>query len=201
MSATGGASKRTNGVAAVGCLLVVIPLLVLLSPLIALLLAWGEWRAGVVRRRFARAHGPETRGILIYSNSPNWQQYIEQHWLPRIGPRLVVLNWSERATWRREHPLEAAIFRRHLGGQEFNPAAIIFRSSRRGRLFQRWLAAIKALDPIGMLAPYERPVDVVRFFQPFRDYKHGRAHTLRAAEAELWRLLETRPEPPPPSHS
>ena len=182
--------QHTKGVAAIGCALVVIPLLVLCSPLIALLLAWGEWRAGVLRRRFARVHGPATRGILIYSNSPNWQQYIEQQWLPRIGKRLVVLNWSERARWREEHPLEAAIFRRHLGDREFNPAAIVFRSAGRGRLFRRWLASIRALDPIGMLAPYESSVDIVRFYRPFRDYKHGKEHTLHAAEAALWRLLD-----------
>jgi len=33
----------------------------------------------------------------------------------------------------------------------------------------------------------------VRFFQPFRDYKHGKEHALRTAEAELWRLLEGGP--------
>ena len=182
--------QRANGFAAIGCVLVAIPLFVLLSPLIALGLGWGEWRGGVLRRRFARAHGPDTRGILIYSNSPNWQQYIEQQWLPRIGQRLVVLNWSERVRWRDEHPLEAALFRRHLGQRAFNPAAVVFRPPSRGRAFRRWLAAIRALDPIGMLAPYESSVDVVRFFQPFRDYRHGREHTLRTAEAELWRLLE-----------
>ena len=195
MAASGNSSKRTSGMAAVGCLLVAIPLLVLLSPIIVLVLAWGEWRAGVLHRRFARVHGPARRGILIYSNSPNWQQYIEEQWLPRIGQRLVVLNWSERARWKDEHPLEAALFRRHLGQREFNPAAIVFRPSSRGRLFRRWLVAIKSLDPIGMLAPYQSSVDVVRFFHPFRDYKHGSARALRAAEAELWRLLEMRPGP------
>lgn len=95
-----------------------------------------------------------------------------------------------RARWNDEHPLEAAIFRRHLGDREFNPAAIVFRPARRGRLFKRWLAAIEALDPVGMLAPYESSVDVVRFFQPFRDFKRGKEHTLRAAEARLWDLLD-----------
>jgi hypothetical protein len=195
MAAAGGTSGRVKGVAAFGCLLFCIPLLVLLSPLIALLLVWEERRAGAQRRQFARIHGPQARGILIYSNSPNWQQYIEQHWLPRIGRRLVVLNWSERARWKKTHPLEAAIFRRHLGDREFNPAAIVFRPSMPGRLFRLWLAAIRALEPLGMLVPYASSADVVRFFQPFRDYKHGKERTLQAAEAELWRLLEEGPSP------
>jgi hypothetical protein len=195
MAASRGTSGPVKGVAAFGCLLFCIPLLVLLSPFIAFLLAWEEWRAGAQRRQFARVHGPEVRGILIYSNSPNWQQYIEQHWLPRIGPRLVVVNWSERARWKDTHPLEAAIFRRHLGDREFNPAAIVFRPLMSGRLFRRWLAAIRALDPLGMLAPYAPSADVVRFFQPFRDYKHGKERALQAAEAELWRLLEEGPIP------
>jgi hypothetical protein len=190
MAAPGNPPQRTNGIASIGCFLLAIPLFVLLSPIIALVLGWGEWRDGTLRRRFARTHGPEVRGVLIYSNSPNWEQYIERQWLPRIGPRLVVLNWSERARWSETHPLEAALFRRHLGRREFNPAAIVFRPASRGRPFRRWLGALKALDPIGMLAPYESSVDVVRFFQPFRDHKHGKEHTLRAAEAELWRLLE-----------
>ena len=195
MAAAGSTSGRVKGVAAFGCLLFCISLLVLLSPLIALGLAWEEWRARAQRRQFARAHGPETRGILIYSNSPNWQQYIEQHWLPRIGRRLVVLNWSERARWKMTHPLETRIFRRHLGDREFNPAAIVFRPLMPGRLFRRWLVAIRALDPLGILAPYAPSADVVRFFQPFRDYKHGKEHTLQTAEAELWRLLEEGPSP------
>jgi hypothetical protein len=40
-----------------------------------------------------------------------------------------------------------------------------------------------------MLAPCERPVEVVRFCRPFRDYKHGRAEELRIAERRLWTLL------------
>jgi hypothetical protein len=190
MAAAGSTSEPAKGAAAIGCLLIAIPVFVLLSPLIALVLAWRQWRAGVLRSQFARIHGPEARGLLIYSQSPNWEQYIEQHWLPRIRGRLVVLNWSERARWKAEHPLEAAIFRRHLGDRQFNPAAIVFRHAERGGTVRRWLAAVRAGDAAGMLAPYAPPVDVVRFFQPFRDYKHGKEHALRAAEAELWTLLE-----------
>lgn len=175
----------------IGCLLFAVPLLVLLSPLIAALLAWEEYRSRAVYRRFVRQHGASVRGLLIYSNSPNWQGYIEREWLPRIQARLFVMNWSHRERWDREHPLEAMIFS-ELGDRDFNPAAIVLRKPAPGRLFRRWLTAIRTLDPLGMLAPYDRPADVVRFFPAFRDFKHGRDRTLRAAEQQMWALLDQR---------
>jgi len=98
------------------------------------------------------------------------------------------MNWSERTRWKQDYPVEARLFRQ-LGHREFNPAAVIFRPPTRGQLFRRWLRAIRELDPIAMLVPYESSIDTVRFYQPFRDYKHGRDHTLRAAEHRLWALL------------
>ena len=183
-------NARSGGqVVRLGCLFVAVPLLILLSPLIAILLAWEEYGSRATHRRFRNRHGSEVRGLLIYSNSPNWQAYIEREWLPRLQGRLFIMNWSHRVRWEVECPLEAMIFR-ELGDREFNPAAIVFRPLVPGRLFRRWLDAIRALDPIGMLAPYERPADVVRFFQAFRDFKHGRDRTLRAQELRLWALLE-----------
>ena len=118
-----------------------------------------------LRRQFeAKWAATEKRGLLVYSESPNWQAYIEEQWLPRLDGRLVVLNWSERRQWPERHPLEGEIARRHLGDREFNPAAILF--------------------PVGA------ETRVVRFWQPFRDFKHGRDGALRAAEAELFRALD-----------
>lgn len=188
MAETTSTHNRGSRAAAAGCLLVAVPLLIVLSPLIALVLAWKEFRGRALHREFSRRHDPHVRGILVYSNSPNWQAYVEREWIPRLGGRLVVMNWSERARWGRDYPIEAKLFRQ-LGDRDFNPAAIIFRPSTRGRPFRRWLRAVRELDPIAMLAPYEPRVEVVRFFQPFRDYKHGRDHTLRAAERQLWTLL------------
>ena len=142
------------------------PLLVVASPVIAARQLWMVYRKGVLRRQFVRAHGPAVRGILVYSDSPSWKGYIEAQWLPRIGDRLYVMNWSERSRWRQLHPLESRLCRIHLGDREFNPAAIIF------------------LEREG--AP---SVEVVRFFEPFRDHKHGKDAALRQAEARMWELL------------
>ena len=176
--------------ARVGCLVVAVPALIALSPLIVLILAWKEYSSRALQRRFERTYGTEVRGILVYSNSPNWQAYIEQRWLPRIGSRLVILNWSERSRWKREHPLEASLFRSHLGDREFNPAAIIFVRHPAGATYRAWLKAVRSLEPIGMLAPHLPRVTVVRFFNAFRDFKHGREQSLRTAEETLWKHLE-----------
>ena len=38
--------------------------------------------------------------LFVYSDSPIWHDYIEQHILPNLGERAVVINWSQRARWR-----------------------------------------------------------------------------------------------------
>ena len=119
---------------------------------------------------------PGKRGILVYSNSPNWQQYIEQNWLPRIGSQFVLLNWSNRSKWPVEAPFEARVFRRFAGDREFNPLAIIFRAR-----------------PIGMLAPNTRNTVVIPFFQAFRDFRHGKGSLLHAKEAELFSHCDDAP--------
>jgi hypothetical protein len=152
--------KPVGVTAAVVLCIVLLPILVLALPFLAI----GAWLDRRKRRRLQRefhncwgAHGK--RLLLVYSNSPNWQEYVEENWLPQLKSISVVLNWSERRTWAQRHPFEADIFRTWAGGHEFNPLAIII--------------------------PPEGSVRVIRFWQAFRDYKHGKDRTLRAAEAEL----------------
>lgn len=156
--------KAVGMAAAVVLCVVMLPILILALPFLAV----GAWLDGRKRRRLQRefndrwgAHGK--RLLLVYSNSPNWQAYVEENWLPQLASIAVVLNWSERGTWRERHPLEADIFRMWGGDQEFNPLAIII--------------------------PAGGSVRVIRFWQAFRDYKHGKGRTLRAAEAELGTAL------------
>lgn len=144
--------------------IVAIPILVLALPFLAVR-AWLDRRK---RRRLQRefhhrwgAYGK--RLLLVYSNSPIWQAYVERNWLPQLESFAVVLNWSERSTWSERHPFEAEIFRTWAGDQEFNPLAIVI--------------------------PADGAVRVIRFWQAFRDYKHGKDRTLRAAEAELGAAL------------
>src|SRR5215831_2705477 len=39
--------------------------------------------------------------LVVYSNSPIWQDYMTEQVLPLVQERAVVLNWSERSTWRK----------------------------------------------------------------------------------------------------
>lgn len=159
------ASWRSRlGLGVIGVLLIpaVIVVTIIVFPFLAGEYVVGKLRLARLRRRF-RARWKGKAGLLVYSNSPHWQAYIEERWLPLLEPHLVVLNWSERQEWPRRHPLEAELFRRHLGQTEYNPAAV--------------------------LIPAKGRVRVIRFWQAFRDCRHGKDRALRAAEAELFAAL------------
>ena len=137
--------------------------LLLMLPLLVIALGAGSAHGIFLRLRFRCRWGPGRCAILVYSDSPHWKRHIEAHWLPYLRERAVILNWSERSSWDRSHRLEAAIFRHYAGAREFNPVAIVL---------SRW-----------------RPAEVIRFWQPFRDFRHGRPLPLRQAEARLGELL------------
>ena len=154
------------GIDRLGRVVLVVAAALVLWGLGALALAtWRGWRAV---RRFRAAWGARGKDLLlVYSNSPHWQSYVETHWLPRWGERAVVLNWSERTRWLTEDSPEARLFRVVAGAREFNPLAVV--------------------------VPAAGPIKVVRFWRPFRDFKHGRDAALRAAESALDEALG----PPP----
>lgn len=126
------------------------------------LAAWhlyGLTLLGIVRQRWTRRG---VRCLLVYSNSPAWRDHIRTAWLPRMGDTAVVLNWSDRASWR--STLEARLFRRFCGERRnFNPAVVVFR---------------------GLREPY-----VFRFFYAFQEVKAGRAQYLATLEAEMFEAL------------
>ena len=101
------------------------------------------------------------RILFVYSDSPIWHDYIEQHILPLIHEHAVVLNWSHRRSrsWSRSF-LAVAAFKHFGGWNEFNPIAVVFRPFRRAKIF--------------------------RFLPAFRDYKHGKSKTLAAIQREFF---------------
>jgi hypothetical protein len=135
-------------------LLLLVAVLSLYLTGIALLyvVVWSWW-IGRARRRV----------LFVYSDSPNWKQYIEDRILPRLPANAVVLNWSQHAQWSRVS-LAVVLFKAFSSERDFNPIALVF-----GR-FAR--------------------VEHVRFRRAFRDAKHGKGESLRAAEAELLRRLD-----------
>ena len=174
-----------------------------LSPFIALAFLWANLQDARLVRRF-RARWPGRRGLVIYSNSPHWQAFVEERWLPSLSERAVVLNWSERATWAARHPLEHRLFERFAGSREFNPLAIVFAApvsasrsppgeadgAGRGEEHQAGTALRWA---VGKVFFREREVRVVRFWRAFRDYRHGRPARLRDAERELFEAFGMAP--------
>jgi hypothetical protein len=58
--------------------------------------------------------------LLVYSNSPVWHDYMSQQVLPLIQDRAIVLNWSERSSWR-QWRLAHQVFYSFAGHREFNP--------------------------------------------------------------------------------
>jgi len=105
-----------------------IPLFVVLLPLVLVvmifrclysialyLLVWSCW-------------GTRGRDVLfVYSDSPQWHEYIEAEILPRIQHRAILLNWSERRTWKNNWTLAPMLFRHFGGYREFNPIGFQFR--------------------------------------------------------------------------
>jgi hypothetical protein len=107
-----------------------------------------------------------TRGkdiLFVYSDSPVWHDYLEEHILPRIAARSVVLNWSERRHWLDSYALAALVFRHFGGYREYNPLAIYFRPLRPHRRF--------------------------RFWKAFRDYKHGKPDSLHRVESDFFQAI------------
>jgi hypothetical protein len=103
--------------------------------------------------------------LLVYSDSPDWKSYIENNWLRIIRPYSIVLNWSERKNWNYwSWPVQG--FKHWGGGKNFNPMAIIFAGGFK--------------------------IKVIRFFEAFKDYKHGKEEPLRTAETQLFELVKAR---------
>jgi len=137
----------------------------LLIPLIILYLVHDWIRGSFLRWRFKRVWGARGKvGVLVYSDSPNWKEYVESSLLPRIADRLVSVNWSSRSQWRGNRPVEVRVFEHWAGEREFNPMAII--------------------------VPRKGKVRTVRFWQAFRDFKHGRTDELRKQEALLLEAID-----------
>jgi hypothetical protein len=127
----------------------------LISASLLLLVVWLAW---CPRRRYA---------IVVYSNSPVWQEYFGRQVLPRLGERAVVLNWSERKRWTLSLPV--ILFRVFGGGRQFNPIAIVFEPLRWPRTF--------------------------RFYKAFGSFKHGRPEDVEKLRVEFFSVLDTLARP------
>jgi hypothetical protein len=103
------------------------------------------------------------RILLVYSRSPVWQEYIERNWLPALADHAMVLNWSDRESWKQRPSFAVWVFRHWAPTKDFNPMVIVF--------------------------PAFRPAKRVGFYYAFGDWKHGRDGALRDAEKQLFAHL------------
>jgi hypothetical protein len=105
-------------------------------------------------------HG--VRCLIVYSNSPKWQEHIENQWLPRLKHCARLLTLQDRG--RRKGDLEARVFTYFCSGGYANPVVVVFRGLK---------------EPL-----------VFRFFGAFREARKGRPQYLRELESRLFAVLE-----------
>jgi hypothetical protein len=103
-------------------------------------------------------------GLLVYSDSPLWKSHIEHEWLPRFGGRIAVLNWSERRTWDRRHPL-VQLYQgcANPDDETFTPLLVMLRKERRPLIFT--------------------------FYGAFKHAKFGKPEALEGLERQMFGLL------------
>jgi hypothetical protein len=139
---------------------IVIGIVILLLPVVLLLLV--TYFAYAIMLQIVIWICWPTRGVnvlLVYSDSPNWRGYIEVNIIPRLPSSAVTINWSDRRNWKRfSLPVMAARF--FGGSREFNPMVVVFRPFRWAKTY--------------------------RFWQPFKDYQHGKPEPLHALETKLF---------------
>jgi hypothetical protein len=101
--------------------------------------------------------------LFVYSDSPIWHDYMVQEILPLMHDRAIVLNWSARKRWKK-WSLAVRAFRSYSGYRSFNPMVVVFR-------------------------PF-RPAKVFRFWNAFKDWKHGRTSAVEGLRSQI--LFELR---------
>lgn len=129
-------------------ILLVAAVLYLLWGSILYLSIWFAWKKQLV--------------LFVYSNSPIWKDYMEREIIPFIQEKAVILNWSERKSWRNSIPILA--FRYFGGSRNFNPIVIVFR-------------------------PFQ-PAKIFRFYQAFKKFKHGNPAEVEEIKNRLFSNLK-----------
>lgn len=154
-------SRHDNPVKTALMLLLVLAIFIVALPVLLLQYMWGI----SLRVRFWwLAHHEGKFVLLVYSDSPNWKEYVEQSILPRVQDHAIILNWSERARW--DNWSWAVHAFQHWGGQQdFNPLGVVFCGFTKVRVF--------------------------RFYRAFQEYKRGNAAPLQQVESRFFDAVMT----------
>jgi hypothetical protein len=149
-------SKQIFG--AIVAFVVLTPIVIALSPLLALAgVAYIVRRAWLIGR--LRAAWPPNKFVLLaYTQSAVWAPFIEQSLLPQLGDVVVAIDRSKE-NWKRSNPIEAGAVSFWGGLRAHNPIAIVICDGWRVRVF--------------------------RFYEAFQQFKHGRPHDLERVVSEF----------------
>jgi hypothetical protein len=84
---------------------------------------------------------------------------MAEHIISVLQPQSIIMNWSKRSEWSQSRSLRVLNFNYFGGKRDFNPLAIVFRPFRRAKVF--------------------------RFWDAFKNYKHGKEQSLEKIREEL----------------
>tara|TARA_R110002096_G_scaffold435139_1_gene659482 strand:- start:1735 stop:2214 length:480 start_codon:yes stop_codon:yes gene_type:complete len=154
----------TDAIKKYGGYLLLIPiglfLVIFVAPIFLLALLWDKIIGYWLNVRFRLKHKfPKKNILFIYSNSPNWKDYIDDNLLDKLQPSTIFLNWSERSNWNTSQ-LEVKVFKHWASDREFNPMAIVFEENSKVR--------------------------TIRFYKAFKNRNHGDEKLLQLKEKELF---------------
>ncbi|QDS97794.1 hypothetical protein [Adhaeretor mobilis] len=156
-------TRETNTITKIIFMVLLAPVVVLIIPfalaMLFGLLVYGISLTAIVWLVWC-SRGIDT--LVVYSDSPNWHDYMTKSMIPRLQGRSIILNWSERRKWR-SLTLPVAVFRYFAGHREYNPFVIVLRPFRLPKTF--------------------------RFWRAFLDRKHGNLSPLHELEARLFNYL------------
>ena len=144
--------RRASGVVGLVLAMIVLPFMIPMVVcffLYSVLLRLSMWAVYCTRG---------TNVLFVSSNSPIWEEHLEEHVVPYLPDSALRLNWSERTQWN-WRSLRVRIFNHFAGDHAYNPLAIVFSPFRKTKVF--------------------------RFWQPFRDFKNGKTEPLEAMEEDL----------------
>jgi hypothetical protein len=140
----------------------IVALAVVLLPVIFLMFV-GRFFAHLWYVSRLRATWPSGKFVLIaYTESELWAPYIENVLLPQIADHCVVVNRS-RENWKRQFRAERGALSFWGGWRSHTPIAVVLRPWGRIRVF--------------------------RFYDSFKQMKHGQTTSLEAMSSDLIRCI------------
>ncbi|MDD3648187.1 MAG: hypothetical protein PHS44_06865 [Candidatus Dojkabacteria bacterium] len=120
--------------------------------------------------------------LFVYSESPNWKDYIERGILPRIKERAILVNWSKRKDLLDSKSRVLEIYKAWTGVQITNWA-----KSKRNKFG----IVGGEYNPVAVLFPKNGRAKVLKFYKAFKSFKSGRQQELKKLESELFDFCKT----------